>query len=139
MLESNCRKCASCCHNCIFLSYDKTQDLFSCLIYNNKNRQPIIYAKSPDSLDRYLGHNPTRNHFLKLISEIFKGSNKICDRFICTDSDGHRWIHNEQEKWIKRHGYKSRKEYFIECIKDCEEVTSKIPDFTTLVEILNAT
>ena len=71
-----CRKCAHCCHRCIFLRYSKSEKLFNCLIYKNKNRIPISILNNNDRiLDSIISIKNGKG-----IGGYAKG---ICDSFTC--------------------------------------------------------
>jgi len=129
-----CRRCAICCQSCIFLDYDDDTQLFTCLIYNNKNRTIVrlldykerlnneIYPFPDDILngitipsDRIL-----REIFLMIYDESIKDQRKVCDTWRCLTH-----FKNLNYRIITETKLVMKQRYDV------------IPDFDILVEILN--
>jgi hypothetical protein len=116
-----CRKCAACCGECIFLSYAPATELFSCLIYKNKHRTKVNlededwFVKTPEE------------HLFDQLEEIVSGSYcKVCHNFYC---------HNDFERNYYHQFIEDQKE---KALRTQAKVRERIPDFDTLIEILNA-
>jgi len=124
---SKCRKCASCCRFCIFLDLNKDTRLFSCLIYNNKHRIPIIY----DDIKRFINYpeKDEYSEFLERLVRIINEPNVLCDRFKCHDFTSK----------FKKSKLSERISFYLKYErKDILQARKLIPNFNTLVEILNA-
>jgi len=137
---SRCRKCANCCHYCIFLDFNEITQLFSCLIYKNKFRTIVRLVDYRDRIGNdiiplsYLTHTfkgieiPNdmilENLFYMIYDEGLKNPEMVCDKWTCGSL-----IHTRKSK-IDEELVKITKRI----MKQREEV---IPDFKGLVEILN--
>jgi hypothetical protein len=121
-----CRRCGGCCGGCIFLRYNKDTEHFSCLIYRNKGRVPL--RTSDLSIDAHLW-------FTRLII-IAESRGGICDGFDCDRDDvSAPYIPSEYYTGVAQ---KNLHSVLIEIHGIEEWVKANIPDFETLVEILNA-
>lgn len=138
----DCRKCAVCCHDCLFLHLDKKKKLYSCLIYRNKDRFPIsspflhsIYHPDEERIEeRYYD-------FFNLIESIAIGKSTedysiykigVCDRWICYPLTEHKRVREDISK-LEKASLNNR--YLNEDSR--EEERESIPNFDVLVEILN--
>lgn len=135
-----CRYCADCCTGCIFLEYDESIKSFSCLIYDNKDRVPIYYSDS--------------KYFLGDIESLIGNSNLIgcfrrgvCYFHRCSELVSHKELRFDvRDKTYYRYyqiGYEKKEDikYFntrMLAITKIRETRKLIPNFNTLVEILNA-
>ncbi len=128
----SCRECAGCCHNCIFLSYNEQTDLFACLIYNNKLRVPIkpynpyLHATDYAYVSEYMTDEGFARYLTEIIENPFGKPYAICHNFHC--------VNKVEEKY-----YNQFKLETIEDLKDVQKfIKENIPNFSTLVEILNS-
>jgi len=135
---SKCRRCAWCCCNCVFLDYDRITNLFNCLIYHNKNRTIVRLLDYKDRIKNVplpkLEYDLGDGYKLfndKIIQEILNTVNdenrdkpkQVCHNFTCGCI--------RLSRLDKRRLIKSTEKI----MKNREKV---IPNFNTLVEILNA-
>lgn len=110
--KSDCRKCGDCCVGCIFLEFDEVQELYSCLIYENKNRLPLAYYKVNED-DDSLG-------MMEIIENIIGGESELCHKYHC----------------IRMIGKVSESRKSLSYVK-AMEARESIPNFQVLVDILN--
>lgn len=126
-----CRYCAKCCRDCIFLDYDKKKKLFSCLIYKNKYRTPIHFRD-------WFSIEDFKEYFINTIESIINAENfrkkarQICHYYVCSSLKENNKLENDIRKkkrlsWIQ---YKY--------LKKIKYARSFIPNFKDLVEILNS-
>lgn len=124
---AECRYCARCCGECIFLQYSPKEYIFNCLIYRNKWRKYI---------PSYLILNGHISQFFKEIVNIVEKRENVfiskeCHNFICeTYSSFSKVEKNMRDSWY----YQAK----IRQIKDIPKARKLIPNFDILVEILNA-
>jgi len=126
-----CRYCARCCVDCIFLEYDRGERKFKCLIYKNKYRLPIYYDYSHiyrfKNFEEYLLTDLER----MLKYERRKGR-KCCDDFTCYTLQRENKIDRDIRisKLTKRDILSLRRVRYAR--------KRRIPNFRDLVEILNS-
>jgi len=126
-----CRYCARCCEDCIFLEYDKTKKIFSCLIYNNKYRIPIQFRD-------WFSNEDFLTYFMNKIEDIINAENfriearQICYNYVCTSLEKNNKLENDIRKkkklsWVQ-----------MKYLHNIRNARSLIPNFEDLIEILNS-
>ena len=137
-----CRKCAGCCHECIFLRYDKIAKLFNCLVYKNKRRIPV----HPFNTLKNYGEIH-RCYFP--IENFFKALEAVSNGFLDREESNYDYVNKSElvngqylvcvcNRYTCSNPIEPRNEKIENTIKIEMWVSKNIPNFTDLVEILNA-
>jgi len=123
-----CRYCAKCCRDCIFLEYDNKEKKFKCLIYKNKYRLPIYYDWS-----HLYGFKNFEEELITFLEEMITiKRRKNCDTFICYTLQ----VENKVDRDIRTDKLTKRDILSLRRVRYARK--RRIPNFENLVEILNS-
>jgi hypothetical protein len=138
----DCIYCGVCCTDCIFLDFDIDKRIFKCLIYENKQREPI----SAETVIK--GFRDSYYIFLEQISNIVERDGPgPCDLYNCRSilkfrkrklPIDMRELEDLNIVWYKVYNIGQNEEKTLkQTLENINKARRLIPNFEDLVEVLN--